>query len=367
LVPPAAIEPTPSAHGRASAARKVLPVINDIFVFDNVCHVYDFSENNALDLPEMEAYWANFRKKTSRTKWSSGDVGKFTGDFNWMRKFDLADMYQLMFEVSPVDMAMSHAVPVFDWFKDGTAPVKSNYEFAKRYPERVLFCGAVDPIHHGLHGAMDEMTRQVEELGAVSFKFYNAHVDLSWSCDDRDLAYPLYEHAQRLGIKILQFHKGAALGQWRVEDLRPNDLQKPARDFPDITFVVHHLGMPFFDETVNIASRFPNVHLALSANLALARVAPRKVQKQLGELLMHVGPDKLMWGSEAAMTGAPGPFLKMFMELEIPEDLQENYGYPPLTLEDKRKILGANMAKMMGISIPEKIKELNLAPTGAAS
>ena len=337
-------------------------MIGDVFIFDNVCHVYDFSSQNTLDLPELESYWENFRKKTARTKWPTGEIGKFTPQFDWMRKFGLDDMYELMFEVSPVDMAMSHAVPVFDWFRDGTAPVKSNSDFAAKFPERVIFCGAVDPMHHGIHGAMDEMARQAEELKAVSFKFYNAHVDASWACDDREIAYPLYQKALDLGITVLQFHKGAALGHWRVEDLRPNDLQRPAHDFPEITFVVHHLGMPYFDETVNIASRFDNIHLSLSANLQLARVAPRKVQIQMGELLMHVGSDKLLWGSEAAMTGAPGPFLDMFLGFEIPDDLRQGFGYPQLTMDDKRKILGLNAARMMGVDVPAKIAELGLQP-----
>jgi hypothetical protein len=73
---------------------------------------------------------------------------------------------------------------------------------------------------------------------------------------------------------------------------------------------------------------------------------------------MHVGSDKLMWGSEAAMTGAPGPFLEMFLEFEIPDDLRQGWGYPQLTMDDKRKILGLNMAKMMGIDVEAKLQEL---------
>ena len=105
------------------------------------------------------------------------------------------------------------------------------------------------------------------ELGAVSLKFYNGHVDKSWRCDDEKLAYPLYERARELGIKVLQFHKGNPFGTENIEQLRPNDLQCAARDFPDLTFVIHHLAMPYFDECVNIAARFPNIYLALSATV----------------------------------------------------------------------------------------------------
>ncbi len=140
---------------------------------------------------------------------------------------------------------------------------------------------------------------QVKELGARSMKFYNGHVEGTWRCDDREVAYPMYERCQALGIDVLQFHKGMPFGLSNVEDVRPNDLQGAARDFPDLTFVIHHLGMPYFDETVSIAARFPNVHLALSANLCFTPIAPRLVQTQLGRLLMEVEADKLLWGSEA--------------------------------------------------------------------
>jgi hypothetical protein len=58
--------------------------------------------------------WDNFRKKTSLAKWPTGNISKFTPELDWMRKFGLDEMYELMFEVAPVDIAMSHAVPVFD-------------------------------------------------------------------------------------------------------------------------------------------------------------------------------------------------------------------------------------------------------------
>ena len=66
------------------------------------------------------------------------------------------------------------------------------------------------------------------------------------------------------------------------------------------------------------------------------------------------------WGNEIVVP-------KRTDAIPLPADIVEDYGYPPLTREDKRKILGANMARMMGISIPDKIRELDLAPTGAAS
>ena len=48
----------------------------------------------------------------------------------------------------------------------------------------------------------------------------------------------------------------------------------------------------------------------------------------------------------------PAPALDVLWDLEIPEDLQEDYGFPQITEEDKRKILGLNFARLMGVDVP---------------
>ena len=53
------------------------------------------------------------------------------------------------------------------------------------------------------------------------------------------------------------------------------------------------------------------------------------------------------------------------MELEIPEDMRSGYGLPQITHEDKKKILGGTMARLMGVDVEAKKKELGLV-AGAA-
>jgi len=327
-------------------------MINDIFVFDNVVHQYDLSRENLLtNIPTAEhgrGHLLAVGQICNPDRNDKTDYGK---------RWTTEDMYDLVFNKSSTDMAMAQVVPIWDWFKDGFAPVMAQHQFAKAYPDRVLFCGGADPAYRGVQDALDQIEYQVKELGAVSMKFYNAHIERSWRCDDQKIAYPLYEKCRSLGIKVIQFHKGAPFGMHNVELLSPVDLQAPARDFPDMQFIIHHLALPYFDECVSIAGRFPNVHLALSGNVAGFLLQPRRFQEQMGELLTMVGVHKLMWGSEAALIGTPEPFLRAFMDLEIPEDLRRWYGYPQITREDKEKILGKNFAALMGIDIEAKKKE----------
>lgn len=328
------------------------------FVFDAVVHIYDLSDGNLGDHPAAElgresiiGLGATWRAPQNRDDF----------DGNYRRRFTPDDMRRLVFDDSDTDMAMAQAVPIFDWFRDGFAPVQAQYEFAAKFPDRVLFCGGVDPIYHGVEGARREIVRQVEEMGAKSFKFYNAHpAGKSWRCDDVEMAYPLYEKIGEMGVKVVQFHKGVPFGPIYVEDFRPNDIQGAAYDFPDLNFIIHHLAEPYADEAISICSRFPNVYLALSGTAGNYIVAPRKFEQQLGQMLQECGSEKLLWGSEAALYGTPQPYLEAFLEVQIPQELQEGWGYPAVTDTDKQRILGENFAKLMDIDIEVKRAELGI-------
>jgi predicted TIM-barrel fold metal-dependent hydrolase len=268
----------------------------------------------------------------------------------------------MVFEDAPTDMAMVQVVPIFDWFKDTFAPVLTQHEMAKRYPDRVIFCGGVDPLWEGVDAALDQLDWQIKELGARSIKFYNGHVERSWACDDRELAYPLYARCLELGVTTVQFHKGIPFGLMDLEAMRPNDLQRPARDFPELNFVIHHLALPYFEEAVWIAARFPNIYLSLAANLNFTLIAPRAVQQQLGQLLQMVGSEKLCYASDAALSGGPAPYLRAFMDLEIPDDLRDGFGFPQITRRDRENILGLTFSRLMGIDVEAKKAELAGAP-----
>jgi predicted TIM-barrel fold metal-dependent hydrolase len=344
-------------------------MIGDIFVFDNVIHVYDLSTEN-LRTERADSLAARDQVLASvRGQRAPGTAMNDDPTFNWAKRWETREMYDLVFGSSATDMAMAQVVPMFDWFKDWYAPVKAQHAMSQAYPERVLFCGGVDPKYRGLPEALEQIDYQIRELGACSLKFYNGHAEISdcWRCDDQRVAYPMYERARANGVRVLQFHKGNPYGLQNVEWLSPTDLQAPARDFPDMSFVIHHLALPYFDEVVSIASRFSNVYLSLAGFMTFFHIAPRRVQEHMGRLLQVVGAHKILWGSEAALAGGPAPYLKAFMELEIPADLRSGYGYPQITPTDKRQILGENFAKLMGVDIADRKLALGLQPTVAVA
>ena len=331
----------------------------DVFIFDNVVHMYDYSDENLKSKESDFDRQYHLNKVLGRRQRSENDIySSWDPIQGFARKWTSEDLGKLLFEDSGTDMAMAQAVPLFDLYKDGFAPVKAQYEFSKAFPERVLFCGAVDPMYPSLEGALEQMEEQVKEMGAKSIKIYNAHVDgKSWACDDPEIAYPLYEKGLELGMKIFQFHKGNPITRASLRDLSPLDIERAAMDFPDLSFGIHHLAVPYFEETVWIASRYPNVFLVLSGIGHTPMVAPRTFKEWRGRLLRDVASDRILWGSEAPLLGNPRPILDWIWNMKIDEQLQEDYGYPEITEEDKRKILAENQARLFDIDLESKKKE----------
>jgi len=318
-----------------------------MLVFDQVVHMFDNSAENMTD-----PFLANR---------ISGAAGLFTNTQTgpayspWESQISVEDAHRYLFEESETDMAVAQTVPLMTGWNKGYAPAERQYALAKAYPDRVYFCGGVDPVWQGVDEALRELERQVVEWGAISMKFYQSQNGrTSWRADDREIAYPLYEKALDLGLNHVQFHKGAPFGHENVEDLAPYDLQAAARDFPDLIFVVHHLGDPFVDETINVAARFENIHMTLSTWVNLHPIMPMESFHRLGKCLMFVGEDKLMYGSEAFVWPQVQGLLDMIVDLQMPEELQDGYGYPALTDLFKRKFLGENLARLMGIDLEEK-------------
>ena len=63
-----------------------------------------------------------------------------------------------------------------------------------------------------------------------------------------------------------------------------------------------------------------------------------------------MGPDRVVFGSDSVWYGSPQWQIEALWRFQIPEDMRRRYGYPELTPDIKRKILGLNSAKLYGIT-----------------
>jgi predicted TIM-barrel fold metal-dependent hydrolase len=251
-------------------------------------------------------------------------------------------------------MLVAMPLPLTDLFKDGLSPWEECTELARRNPDRTVFWGSVNPLE-GRH-ALDLMERQVGEFGAKAFKFYNVRYDFGqpfpWRMDDPRVAFPVFEKAQELGVNLIGVHKGLPLGPQPIEATQTWDMDGAAANFPDINFVIFHVGLPFIDETCWQLIRHPNLYASIAATINLVARAPRQFAEIMGKLLFWCGEDKIVYGSEAPIFH-PQWALDAFWNFELPQDLVEGYGYPQLTEQAKRKILGENLLRLHGMDVEE--------------
>jgi Predicted metal-dependent hydrolase of the TIM-barrel fold len=231
----------------------------------------------------------------------------------------------------------------------------TNGEMAKvveAHPDRFMYQPNVSPIkHRGVKNSIWELEYWVKEKGAKIFKFYPPE---DTYINDPDL-WPFYEKAEQLGI-VLDIHTGFSwVPPGKSKYAQPLLLDDVARDFPNLTLVAFHMGYPQCDELNMVAMGHPNVYLCLSLLIPWALNAPRKFAHILGEALRFAGPDRIIWG-----TDTPGFAFQVrwsvegLREFQIPEDMQEGYGYPALTDDDRRKVFGGNLAGLLGVDTSKR-------------
>ena len=323
---------------------------NDAIVFDGVAHVFNFEKKNALgSAGEM---FINHLYAFHATLTPEGQPVMPAEEF--LRQWTVEDIDEMVYDNSSTDMLCAMPLPLTDLFRDGLSPWEECAELASRRPDRTVFWGSVNPLEG--RRALDLMERQVGEFGAKAFKFYNVRYDYGrpfpWRMDDPQVAFPVFEKAQELGVNLIGVHKGVPLGPQPIEATQTWDMDGAAANFPDINFVIFHVGLPFIDEVCWQLIRHPNLYASIAATINFVVRAPRQFAETLGKLLFWCGEDKIIYGSEAPIW-QPQWALEAFWDFQLPQDLVEGYGYPQLTEQAKRKILGENLLRLHGMDVEE--------------
>jgi predicted TIM-barrel fold metal-dependent hydrolase len=323
---------------------------NDAIVFDGVAHVFNFEKKNALG-PAGEMF-INHLYAFHATLTPEGQPVMPAEEF--LRQWTVEDIDEMVYRNSSTDMLCAMPLPLTDLFRDGLSPWEECAELASRRPDRTVFWGSVNPLEG--RRALDLMERQVGEFGAKAFKFYNVRYDYGrpfpWRMDDPQVAFPVFEKAQELGVNLIGVHKGVPLGPQPIEATQTWDMDGAAANFPDINFVIFHVGLPFIDEVCWQLIRYPNLYASIAATINFLVRAPRQFAEVLGKLLFWCGEDKIIYGSEAPIW-QPQWALDAFWNFSLPQDLVEGYGYPQLTEQAKRKILGENLLRLHGMDVEE--------------
>lgn len=193
--------------------------------------------------------------------------------------------------------------------------------FVSQAPDRLVGVGSVDISRP--RDAVRELRRCVRELGFKAVRV------LPWLWElppTHARFYPVYAECCELGIPFCTQvgHTGPLL---------PSEFGRPipyvdqiAIDFPELVIVCGHIGYPWTEEMVAVATKHPNVYIDTSAYTAAHYPAP------LIAYLRGHGRDKVLFGSNWPMV-PPAKALAALAGLQLGAEVEARF-------------LGANTARV---------------------
>lgn len=331
-------------------------MIDGNFVIDAVTHAYNLHPTN---------YRAGkYAESLAGLIWGlhsglSGDTHRVPTAEGFLKNWSVKELAHLLFVESGVDLAVHHVLPLQTLYHDGLCSYEKTLEIHRNYPHRFLVYAGVDPLRGT--AALDDLEQQYETLKPSGLKLYPAawlgdkFRHTGWRMDDPSIAFPLFERAQKLGIKNIAVHKGLPMGAVPLEAYKVDDIGGAADAFPDLNFEIVHGGMAFLDETGMQLSLFPNVYVNLEVTGALIVKRERWFAESLAALLKWAGPEKIMWGSGTVFSHPHPALHKFWHDFQLPDELVQVAGMQ-VTPDVKRMILGGNYARYAGVDV-EAVKK----------
>ena len=316
------------------------------FIVDGHIHIWDGSEENC--------------KNDYGRGWTQCFYDYHTGlspeDQLWTKerfsKIEKADVVKDVLEDGGVDVAVFNPTVLGEFYHTGFRRFTEAVELVKEHPGRFILNGAFDP-RFGEEG-LEAFSREAEEHGYQGVKLYTAE----WQGDSKGYSlndpatYRYLERCRELGIKNIHVHKGPTVWPLNRDAFDVHDVDYAATDFPDLNFVIEHIGLPRLEDFCWIATQESNVYAGMAVAMPFIHSRPRYFAQIMGELLYWIGEDKICFGSDYAIW-TPRWLIEKFLDFQIPEDMQGEYG--SISDEQKAKILGLNVAGLYGIPVPDGV------------
>lgn len=325
---------------------------NKLFIADSQTHIFWRREGH---VNTSERGWWFLNQLETFYKGATGPKGS-------VKDMTKARYLDLVLRQSETSVALLNCLALKDFYggKHMLTPEEA-VDVRTEFPERVVVLGSVDPADG--KPALEDLERQVKDFKITGIKLYPGDYNLGgWYADDEKIAYPLWEKCRQLGVRYVAMHKGLPFSIFNAKYCHPEDVDRALDDFPDLNFVLYHSAYPYLDELTMMAFRLTgkkkNLYVDIGGLLAIMMTAPYELGHTLGKLLKYVGPDNIIWGTDSPITGSPQAYIDFFRKYQIPTELCEQFGYPQITDEDKRKIFGGNLARLLGINVEEKMKKL---------
>jgi predicted TIM-barrel fold metal-dependent hydrolase len=196
-------------------------------------------------------------------------------------------------------------------------PADKAAEEVKKAPDRLVAFAAVNPKGKD---AVANLEEAVVKHGAKGLKIHPTFQALP--ADDEIWVYPLVQKAQELKIPVM-FHSGE--GPYAT----PWQIGLVAMDFPKVTIIMAHMGLNSLSYTEGA------IKMAKKASNLVLETAGVVHDHPITKACQAIGSDRIIFGSDAPINN-PLHEIKKIQVAKIVE-------------EDKRKILGENIARILGL------------------
>ena len=346
----------------------------DQFIFDVQTHHIDVRRKWYDDTPDGRRTVNFFRL-----------MRPFAGSLEAsLEQLNRAHYVKEVFGDSDTVMAIISGVPTREWNRNPLPPdqmaATRDYVNGLANSQRVLAHGLLRP-NLG-KGEFEEMERQVKTLRISAWKMYTgAEIgERAWLLDDQKIAYPFWERTRKLGIRNLCVHKGLPLGFFNEKACMPLDVEKAARDFPNLNFIIYHSGyrgtgglargtgervqdpaskdpqeIPWISDILRIIRRNPkicNVYFELGSTFQqLSASNPVRCLHMLGQMIQVAGSDHILWGTDSIWGGSPQSQIQRMRRIRMTNELLDKFKYAQLTDQIKDQIFGLNAARLFSIDV----------------
>lgn len=350
---------------------------SDFFIFDIQTHHVNRAntlyENFLADQPQFTAY-CNSRSISP------------------IECFGREEYVRLMFLESDTTVAVLSGLPAVDDANNPTtnleiAQSKAFIDMLAENSERLINHHMVLPNQMGPSGVqaqLDAMERTLDMYKKVgAWKTYPAwapentaeNATGGWFYDDPATGLKVVQKGLELGVGTFCIHKGLPIPAFSTKYNDPVDIGRVAKMFPEAKFIIYHSAFGhggYTEGPYTNGSRVgsnalitsllengiepnANVYAELGTTWQLVSTilggfGLTNAAHLIGKLLKYVGEDNVTWGTDSIWYGSPQSQIESFLQFQISPALQQQYGYPALSMDIKRKILGLNGAKAYGIN-----------------
>lgn len=227
----------------------------------------------------------------------------------WTRTEAPKEQLPVSVTIAQMDQAKVDKMLISAWVAPRNEMISNNEvaDFVAEAPDRLVGVGSVD-ISRPME-AVREVRRCVRELGFKAIRV----LPWLWERPPTDrLFYPVYAACVEEGVPFCTQigHTGPLMPS---EVGRPIYLDQVALDFPDLIIVGGHIGYPWTDEAIAVATKHENVYIDTSAYTA------KRYPDQLVAYMQGNGVRKVLFGTNYPMI-PPALALKDLPALNLSDD-----------------------------------------------